>query len=82
LNLEIIKPEGIDLTTWEILLAAKSGSAHKILELLRSDPHLVNAEYWYTQPIHFAVREGHLSALEILLKNGAPSSRNESKFEP
>lgn len=74
LNLEIIKPEGIDLPTWEILLAAKSGSVHKILELLRSDPHLVNAEYWYTQPIHFAVREGHLSALEILLKNGADST--------
>ena len=31
-------------------------------------------EYWYTQPIRFAVREGHLDAVRVLLDAGADPS--------
>ena len=39
--------------------------------LLGRDPNLYRAEYWYTQPIHFAVREGHADAVRVLLDAGA-----------
>jgi len=32
--------------------------------------HAGRAEYWYTPAIHFAVREGHLEAVRLLLEAG------------
>jgi Ankyrin repeat len=34
-------------------------------------PNLYRAEYWYTRPIHFAVREGDVEAVQMLLEAGA-----------
>ena len=34
-------------------------------------PRLVRAEYWYTPPLYFAVREGHLDAVKLLVETGA-----------
>ncbi len=39
--------------------------------LLIHDPSLCRAEYEYTPPLHFAVREGHLEAVDLLLTAGA-----------
>ena len=39
--------------------------------MLEDDPTLVKAEFWYTPPLHFAVREGHLDATRMLLETGA-----------
>lgn len=59
---------------WDAMQAAVTGDATTLRILLRRDPNLYRAEYWYTQPIHFAVREGHLEAVRVLLDAGADPS--------
>src|ERR1700728_4066466 len=80
---EMIKPEaraserphvpwscrGCDI--WDMLQAAATGDAPALVRLLKRDPNLYRAEYWYTQPIRFAVREGHVEAVRLLLDAGA-----------
>ena len=39
--------------------------------MLEDDPTLVKAGFWYTPPLHFAVREGHLATTRMLLEAGA-----------
>ena len=39
--------------------------------MLEADLTLVKAEFWYTPPLHFAAREGHLDAACMLLEAGA-----------
>ena len=56
---------------WDTICAASTGDGAALRLLLERDPNLYRAEYWYTQPIHFAVREGHLEAVQILLDAGA-----------
>lgn len=51
--------------------AAARGDAAALLCLLERDSNLSRAEYWYTQPIHFAVREGQLDTVRVLLDAGA-----------
>jgi len=57
--------------TWDMLCAAEAGDVEAMRRLISRDPNLVRAEYWYTQPIHLAVREGHRAAVELLLAEGA-----------
>ncbi len=59
---------------WELLQAARSGCVKTIARLVEKDPSLVHADYWYTPPIHFAVREGHLDAVKLLVEAGADAS--------
>lgn len=56
---------------WAMLCAARYGDVPAIQKLLHKDSNLVRAEFWYTQPLHFAVREGHLEAIRVLLDAGA-----------
>lgn len=56
---------------WDAIGAAVTGDADALRRLLERDPNLYRAGYWYTQPIHFAVREGHLDATRVLLDAGA-----------
>ncbi len=64
---------------WEAIRAAAAGDTATLIRLLERDPNLYRAEYWYTQPIHFAVREGHAEAVKILLAAGAdPDARGPS----
>jgi ankyrin repeat protein len=56
---------------WKAFTAAAAGNAGALRRLLLGDPNLYRAEYWYTQPIHFAVRGGHLKAVRVLLEAGA-----------
>ncbi len=56
---------------WQVMVAAESGDVQALQGLLERDPNLYRAEYWYTQPLHFAVREGHLQAARVLLDAGA-----------
>jgi ankyrin repeat protein len=44
--------------------------------LLDRNPALSRAEYWYTPSIHFAVREGHVAAVRLLLAAGADPEWN------
>ena len=56
---------------WDAFCAAAVGDAAGLRAVLARDPNLYRAEYWYTQPIHFAVREGQLEAVRVLLEAGA-----------
>jgi len=56
---------------WDTFQAAATGDLATLRRLLKRDPNLYRAEYWYTQPIHLAVREGQLEATRLLLEAGA-----------
>ena len=51
---------------WDLISAAIRNDAETIREHLRKDPECARLEFWYTPPIHFAVREGHLEATQVL----------------
>ena len=56
---------------WEILFASYNGNLQLVKELVSGCPELIFAQYNYTPPIHFAVREGHVTLVNYLLENGA-----------
>lgn len=56
---------------WAMMTAAVSGDIAAIQTLLSKDPKLAEAQYWYTPPLHYAVREGHLDAAKLLIEAGA-----------
>jgi ankyrin repeat protein len=56
---------------WDAFCAADSGDASGLREVLSRDANLYRAEYWYTPPIHFAVRAGRLETTRVLLEAGA-----------
>lgn len=56
---------------WAMMSAAVSGDVDTIRALLEKDRNLALAEYWYTPPLHYAVREGHLEAVKLLIEAGA-----------
>ncbi len=58
-------------TIWQLLNAARDGDTARLRAMLEDDPTLVRAEFWYTPPLHLAVREGHLDATRTLLDAGA-----------
>lgn len=59
---------------WSILSAARDGDAQRIRDLLVKDSTLVDADYWYTPPLHLAVREGHLDVVKVLIEAGADTT--------
>src|ERR1044071_3578585 len=65
--------ETVSTTTkvWEILVASKEGNLQKVKALIEETPELIYAQYNYTPPIHFAVREGHIELVKFLLAQGA-----------
>lgn len=76
----MIKPRELDSDKgrdiWDTIMAAAAGDTPTLRRLLERDPSLSQAEYWYTQPIHFAVRAGHLEAVQILLESGGDPEWN------
>ncbi|MDE2999925.1 MAG: ankyrin repeat domain-containing protein [Gemmatimonadota bacterium] len=51
---------------WDLIGAAIRNSAAVLREHLREDPDCARLQFWYTPPIHFAVREGSLDATKVL----------------
>ena len=70
-RVRMIRPPDIRPEVWETLSAAASGDVEQLRSLLAREPGLAVEGYWYTPPIHFAVREGHLEAVRVLLEAGA-----------
>ncbi len=58
---------------WEALHASYEGDLDTVKTLCEKTPELIYAQYNYTPPIHFAVREGHYHLVEYLLQKGAYS---------
>lgn len=57
---------GVDV--WAMLMAAASGDLAAVRELEVRDAGLVNCEFEYFTPLHFALRENRLSVVEYLLE--------------
>jgi len=55
---------------WSMLAAARDGDLERVRALATHCPGLINCEYNYTPPIHFAVREGHVDVVRFLLEQG------------
>jgi len=76
----IIKPPELETDRgskiWETITAAASGDVEGLRRLLANNPELSRAGCFYTPPIHFAVREGHLEAVRVLLAAGADPEWN------
>jgi ankyrin repeat protein len=72
----MIKPPELNNITWNVITAAASGDATTLRRLLAEDPDRSHEGYWYTPPIHFAVREGHTDIVQMLLDAGADSEWN------
>jgi len=56
---------------WEILMASHAGNLEHVKQMAADCPELLYAQYNYTPPIHFAVREGHIDLVNYLLAQGA-----------
>lgn len=56
---------------WDILVATRNGDLGSIKKMADECPELLYAQYNYTPPIHFAVREGHTELVRYLLSHGA-----------
>jgi ankyrin repeat protein len=71
---ELESESGRDI--WDTLTAAAAGDTPTLRRLIDRDPNLGNSAYFYTPAIHFAVREGHLESVQILLQAGADPEWN------
>jgi hypothetical protein len=70
LDLPMTIAGGVVTTTmkvWEILVASRDGRLDTVRQMVEECPEMAYAQYNYTPPIHFAVREGHAALVEYLL---------------
>lgn len=51
---------------WDLICGAIRNDEKAIAEHLKRIPDCARLEFWYTPPIHFAVREGNLEAARLL----------------
>ena len=56
---------------WDMLCASRDGDLDRVTQLIAGRPGLSTCQYNYTPPLHFAVREGHLSLVQLLVDRGA-----------
>ncbi len=77
-------PGGHSATTaeiWQMFTACSEGELGAIRELVERCPGLAHAEYNYTPPIHFAVREGRAAVVRYLLDRGADPTYRTYGFQ-
>ena len=73
LKSEVYQPwsRGRGVEVWAMLCASITGDLETIKNLVAHDPGLIECEYEYFNPIHFAVRENQRAVVDFLLENGA-----------
>jgi ankyrin repeat protein len=62
--------QGRGIDVWAMICASISGDIETIKTLVTRDPNLINCEYEYFTPIHFAVRENQRQVVDFLLQEG------------
>ena len=67
----VAESKGKGPEVWAMFRATIRGDLDAIQGLAECNPDLVRCVHYYTQPIKFAVREGHAEVVRYLLKNGA-----------
>lgn len=73
----IVLPDGQSVEPallWSLFEACRAGDLVATEQLVSQTPGLVQAEYNYTPPLHFAVREGHTAVARYLLEKGADTT--------
>jgi ankyrin repeat protein len=56
---------------WEMRSASRDGDLERVRRLIEQRPELGTCQYNYTPPLHFAVREGHLAIVRMLVERKA-----------
>jgi len=77
-------PDGNVVTTDDVFgmfVAARAGDLKHIRLSIARAPGLALVEYNYTPPIHFAVREGHLAIVKLLIERGADLAYRSYPFQ-
>jgi len=64
-----------------MFVAARAGDLKQVRRLIARAPGLALVEYNYTPPIHFAVREGHLAIVKLLIDRGADLAYRSYPFQ-
>src|SRR5687767_1389922 len=67
---------------WAMLRAAVDGDLEAIQALIAQDSNLVECEYQYYRPLHFAVRENRRDVVAFLLEQGADPMCGGAGFRP
>ncbi|MBT5874958.1 MAG: sigma-70 family RNA polymerase sigma factor, partial [Candidatus Latescibacteria bacterium] len=63
---------------WMILRASLAGDESTVLQLLKKDPNLIHADFWYESPLSLAVLGSHPHLVAPLLAAGADPGRCRS----
>jgi uncharacterized protein len=77
-------PDGTVVTTDDVFamfVAARGGDLTEVKRLIARAPGLAVVEYNYTPPVHFAVREGHLGIVKLLIDRGADLAYRSYPFQ-
>ncbi|MCQ6557088.1 ankyrin repeat domain-containing protein [Paenibacillus mendelii] len=56
---------------WRMLVASENGDVELAKSLLGRDASLANCSWGYFSPLQFAIREGHINIVKLLLRYGA-----------
>ncbi|WP_051621105.1 ankyrin repeat domain-containing protein [Paenibacillus sp. UNC451MF] len=65
----------------KMITFAIEGDTAAMKNLLLQDPELVNCSRGYFTPLHFAVRSGHLSSVQLLLEHGANAAEKNLEWQ-
>jgi RNA polymerase sigma factor (sigma-70 family) len=66
---------------WALMRSCALGDGENVDALIAENPRLIQAQYWYQFPLHFAVREGHLEIVRTLLAAGSEPGQSYFMYD-